>query len=62
MCLLSLFLQGVLVVWSASAVVIIAAIAFVYARAAIFRLCQARPTSWRTGRRLPNAAPRSGPA
>jgi hypothetical protein len=63
MCLSSLLWQGILTVWSVSAVVIVTAIAFVYARIAIIKLWQARPTSsWRAGRRLPAAAPRSGPA
>ena len=63
MCLFSLLLQGILTVWAVSAVVIVTAIAFVYGRIAIIKLWQTRPTlSWRAGRRLPTAAPRSGPA
>jgi len=63
MCLLSLLLQGILAVWSVSAVAILTAIACVYARIAIVKLWQARPPlPSRAARRLPAAAPRSGPA
>jgi hypothetical protein len=63
MCPLSLLLQGILAVWSVSTLAILAAIAFVYARIAIVKLWQARPPlPWRAARRLPAAAPGSGPA
>jgi hypothetical protein len=63
MCRLSLLLQGLLVVWSVSGLVILTAIAFVYARAALLRVWQAKPASrFRDAGPPPAATPRSGAA